>query len=477
MRILRRGRKYWAFLVPILAAHSTLVFPQPANIYTFNPDVKITDAVPRDGTSGPMISSGQHYTAFRGDTVYVVWWESRISNPPTGNHIFFAKSTDCGVTFSPSKRVNDISAGFNPSMLVDSSGNIYVAYQRLGNIYFTKSIDRGNTFTPSVLVVDSAGLSANQEEPTVAVTNKGHVFIAWVDGRTTPTSIFTATSYDGGQTFRENVRVGRGYRESFDLAADENGRVYVAYPDTLEGIFGLVVARSVDSGNSFSPLVQVVQGVGDSPSLAVSKDGRIGMAYVGGGIRFSVSNDFGQTFSPSVQVAESGCQGGQHPSLTTSNGIFYVAWDDGQIEPNDSFCVANIFLSYSHDGGNSFVPTVPRDTSTASYNIVNRPSLAVNEEGKAFAAWIDDRLDPALQDYWYMYGATAIPHFVKGDLNLDGILTLADVVMELNAVFLGRPFPASFETADVNCDAVLTAADVVLHLNATFLGEPFPCSI
>ncbi|MCI0532003.1 MAG: hypothetical protein L0Y74_08670, partial [candidate division Zixibacteria bacterium] len=66
---------------------------------------------------------------------------------------------------------------------------------------------------------------------------------------------------------------------------------------------------------------------------------------------------------------------------------------------------------------------------------------------------------------------------VLGDLNLDGLLTAADVVLELNAVFAGGTFPAPFESADGNCDGQLSPADVVLLLNATFMGKPFPCRI
>jgi len=63
----------------------------------------------------------------------------------------------------------------------------------------------------------------------------------------------------------------------------------------------------------------------------------------------------------------------------------------------------------------------------------------------------------------------------KGDLNWDGILSSADVVLMLNCALLGIPPPVDAGLCDLNCDGVTTAADVVLHLNATYLGFPFPC--
>lgn len=63
---------------------------------------------------------------------------------------------------------------------------------------------------------------------------------------------------------------------------------------------------------------------------------------------------------------------------------------------------------------------------------------------------------------------------VKGDINKDGILTAADVIILLNCTFLGL---AGCELcfADMNCDGIQTAADIVIELNYVFLGTPPPC--
>lgn len=63
----------------------------------------------------------------------------------------------------------------------------------------------------------------------------------------------------------------------------------------------------------------------------------------------------------------------------------------------------------------------------------------------------------------------------KGDLNGDGRLAAADVVLLLNCIFLGRGFCPP-EIADLNCDgSIVSPTDVVILLNATFLGEPINC--
>jgi len=64
---------------------------------------------------------------------------------------------------------------------------------------------------------------------------------------------------------------------------------------------------------------------------------------------------------------------------------------------------------------------------------------------------------------------------LKGDLNLDGILTMADVVLMLNSVFLGDPFPAAPTAGDLNCDGRVSPADFVIMLQIFFLAAPAPC--
>lgn len=63
---------------------------------------------------------------------------------------------------------------------------------------------------------------------------------------------------------------------------------------------------------------------------------------------------------------------------------------------------------------------------------------------------------------------------LKGDLDFDQQLTPADIVLELNCVFMGTG-NCFLETADLNCDGLLTSSDVVLHLNLVFMGQPPPC--
>jgi len=89
-------------------------------------------------------------------------------------------------------------------------------------------------------------------------------------------------------------------------------------------------------------------------------------------------------------------------------------------------------------------------------------SLAINSTGDVFAGTNGGGV------------FRSVPTTLLGDLNLDGILTSSDVVLELNCVFLGNGY-CTLAYSDVNCDGVLTSSDVVLLLNAVYLNQSFPC--
>lgn len=445
-----------------------------SNFYTFSGDADL--GVDYIGFA----SAGMHYIGSRGDTVYVIWSKS---------HTYCQKSTDGGQTFGSPVQVNSTPDGVNPSMKVGSGGVVYVAYQHSADIYFTKSSDGGATFTAGVKVNDDTNPQIGQEIPAIAVNNKGHIFIAWRDQRTAPgephRAVFAAASYDGGQTFTANVQINDSSSPAgnLDIAADDLGDVHVAWGSIILPNKGVIyVTSSNDSGQTFpwrtlatSPPLDSTGTSASTPSLAMG-NGVLGLSwgdwrYGRSNIRFALSQDRGQTFSPSV-VVDSSSDGVLEPSLFWRNGLFYAVWPGTDTLPTYE---NHIYFSYSPDGGSSFVPfidVVTVDTNLASHN---GGSISVNDSGKVFVVWADSRYDPWFQENWHLFVAVGTAASIKGDLNLDGMISPVDVVFELNAVFLGRPFPAPFQNGDGNCDGRLTPADMVLLLNAVFLNTQFLC--
>ncbi|MCI0404624.1 MAG: glycoside hydrolase [candidate division Zixibacteria bacterium] len=460
----------------ILAAVASLILSagkaeaQP-NIYTFpGPDVDLGQS------SNARVVSGGHYIGGRGDTVYVLrQFEGTLCH----------KSTDGGRTFGPGVLVNSTFGAVNASLRVDTAGIVYVAYQSSADIYFTKSTDGGQTFISAVKVNDDNIPTVGQSNPVIAVNNKGQIFVAWNDRRTNPWSVFSSVSYNGGATFIPNIQVneaGTAVGES-DIAADDSGRVYIVYDGTTSGQAGVVYARSDDSGQNIiyhalaSDLpVDSTAAFAQDPSLTIFSNGLVGVAWWDGRndsvtLRFSVSDDLGQTFSPSVIVDKNGYP--QFPSVLCENGLFYISWRATHRRTHSGPELNHIWFSYSRDSGKSFVPfkDAAPDTNIAPHFW---PSIWVNENEKVFVAWTDPRWDPFWEDH-HLYVSVGKPLLSKGDLNFDATINLVDIGLEINAVFLGQPFPAPFHRADGNCDGRLTPADMVILLNRWYRGIPFPC--
>lgn len=65
--------------------------------------------------------------------------------------------------------------------------------------------------------------------------------------------------------------------------------------------------------------------------------------------------------------------------------------------------------------------------------------------------------------------------FVRGDVNADGQLTLADTIHTLGYLFQGGDAPSCMAAADANDDEEVDLADVVFSLRALFAGgDPLP---
>jgi BNR repeat-like domain len=111
--------------------------------------------------------------------INVVWQD----DTPGNDDIFFSRSSDGGATFStPQNLSNDPGASDTPQIVVDSSGNINVVWQdnTPGNsvIFYTRSSDGGATFSTPQNLSNDPGDSAG---PQIVVDSSGNINVAWAD--------------------------------------------------------------------------------------------------------------------------------------------------------------------------------------------------------------------------------------------------------------------------------------------------------
>jgi hypothetical protein len=211
---------------------------------TFSSLVNVNDPSP---TTPPPARRLPSLAIGPGGDINVAWMDERIL-PPAGD-IFFARSTDGGNSFLNIK-VNDDNGGnvvqSAPSLAVDASGKIYIAWEdtRNGNrdIYFGRSIDGGLSFLPNVQLSQDTGLEL-QHQPTLTLDPYGNVFVAWQGDQDAGLSnIYFSKSMDGGNSFGPNIPISDtslGQKNFPTLATDLAGRAYLFWTDGRTGVSSL----------------------------------------------------------------------------------------------------------------------------------------------------------------------------------------------------------------------------------------------
>ena len=382
----------------------------PAQVYEFSkPNVPVNDdSLGRHHHFNT--SQGQHSVAFRGDTMYAVWWDYRQPGNPNNSDVYFARSTDSGLTFLPNIRVNDntdtTSLQQEPCLCLDKQGVIHIAWDdtRLGEcrIFYTRSTDGGRSFLSNQRVNDTLGSCS-----MVSSNGRGIVCVAWWNGM----NIFLSTSSDSGRTFGRKVVVNDAQAYNIDnasLALDSIGRAYVAWPRYPTP--HIYLSRSTNPGDTlFYPSMRVSDSVprvwaAESPSLAVGKGGRVYVALLdkrntGQALHVYVakSTNGGASFLPNIDVSDDTLKSGQRwPSIAADDsGNVYVAWTDYR---NGYRCI--YFARSTDPGDTAFSPNIlVNDTAGLSGTDRYGASLAVNELGEAFVTWSDNRVSRSIQLY------------------------------------------------------------------------------
>ena len=317
---------------------------------TWSPNIRIDGDLPGIETGGASI------TLDAKGWLYVTWMSWEAGND---RNVYFAKSTDGGENFSYPVIVNDTTRTTQemPSIAVDSSGQkIFIAWDDTRNpvgfpnydIYFSRSTDGGLNFEPSIRVDDTGNDSSWQQIPSIGCTRSGDtIYVAWRDDRncngTDNIDVYFSRSVDGGVSFEPNIlvndTVGTTWKRQWDpsLWVDNSGTIYIVWDDGFYPSF----AKSIDGGQSFigEQSVSDTATGGKYPSICSINDSFIYVAWqdqrtysqTGDDIYFSFSSDGGSTFNPNVRVNDLEVTEDAwdwDANITVNNdGKVFVAWD------------------------------------------------------------------------------------------------------------------------------------------------------
>ena len=325
-------------------------------------------------------------------TLYVVWTGSVEDR----TDVLLAHSEDSGRSFTDARVVNDVagvaatgSSQVRPIVATGPQGEVIVVWadkrRKLGmrggvDIYSAISTDDGMTFGPSVRVDGGTGM-ASQPFLDAEVDQNGVIYVVWLGSQRTSDSdrwhldVYFAKSTDGGKTFQANVNItaaqGHGVCECCrpDIWVGEGGEIYISYRNSKENIRDIYLSRSDDGGQSFLPPERVgynnweLRGCpSDGPTIVGTKGGPLVVWMDGksgtGKIYRSRWNAERRSFDKEAELFPSGDgTNRRHPTLVQSAGAedsterdLYLAWEESLDGNKD------IALAQSSDGGRTFQP-------------------------------------------------------------------------------------------------------------------------
>lgn len=378
-------------------------------------------------------SGGQRSVAVHGSTVYMVWNDKSRGD----DDVYLAVSCDRGLTFGLPILVNndtDTAPQMAPTVGVDGGGRAVIAWIDGRNRLLTSpqaydvylaaatATDCGSVVVGPNLLVASVGMSG---DPSVALAVDwfGRMYLAWPaddPGSATATIRMTRGTPTVGMevAFTPAVPISdetTTYQSRPAIAADDSGGVVVAWNDSRSGSQDVYWRRgqfAADGNGQFgAPEVRVNAATdGDQVSPSVALD-RNGIAYVAWGQQLGLERRhiyLASSADPkNVPVVPDTLEADENfPSLVVDvDGGITIAFADNRncLNTPPNACTSgekgtgptDVYVVRSLDGGLTFSEVLlnRNDDPSADSDLDQhgRPSVAVDDVGRAFAVWSDDR--------------------------------------------------------------------------------------
>lgn len=233
------------------------------------------------------------------------------------------------------------------------------------------------------------------DDPTVAITDDGHIGVAWVD-QGDQEAYFQIHAPNGQAHFPTAVKFSASpstfsWMPRIAMAADDPRRVYALWQEIVFSGGGhggeIFFARSLDGGATFSPPANLSNSIGGdgkgqltpdiwsngSLDLAMGPEGNLYAAWTEfeGPLLVSRSTDGGASFSDPMQIGDA-TRVARGPALAVDDsGVVHLAWSAGGLP------AADIHIASSMDGGRTFRPP----QIIASKGHADAPKLASDSKG------------------------------------------------------------------------------------------------
>ncbi|HXF49695.1 MAG TPA: SBBP repeat-containing protein [Verrucomicrobiae bacterium] len=390
-------------------------------------------------------------------------WATRYNGPINGVDIGIAVTADengnvyaTGISQGASRNCGYYSGIYYDFVTIkyNSSGN-----QLWAERYVPPGGDAVSTF-PHVIGVDSLG----------------NVYVGGYSNHCQGPTEWVSIKYDSTGTqlwVRSDIAwsVSNSIGSPIDLKLDDSGNIYLTGASRDSVTFLDYTTVKYDSGGN---LLWVARFNGsanhDDFATAMVFDSQnniyvTGFSYAGAGnqndiVTVKYDSDGNELWARSYNGPGSGLDRGFDISSDSAENI-YVAGVSFGIDSTYNY----VILKYDSNGNFLWEKRYAGPVFYYAF-----PKISVDRNGNVYLAGSDlqNQLDYVTIKY------SPLPA-LKGDLNLDGVMTLADVVLMLNFAFNGAPFPAAPSAGDLNCDGKISPADVVVLLLIFYASIPPPC--
>jgi hypothetical protein len=362
--------------------------------------------------SDDLPASANSHLATSGNYIYSVW----SGSAQQGNvDVFYSRSTDRGAHFSRPLNLVAMSPGTQQEANVAAFGNyVYIIWSDYSHgpasLFFTRSTNYGLSFSPPI----NLGTVYAAVGETLLVASQNYVYVFWIgsaDAEHAGTIIFRS-SKDNGATFGDTFNISNNGIASAPQVVADNNNLYVTWYNTTIRSDGsisdneILFTKSSDYGENFINPIDLSNSSGNfsvQPKITVSgknvfivwfesgNNGSIDVANV----LFTKSNDAGNSFSkptsltnnPSVaklgsnslKILSSSGSAATAGNITSGTDV-YIIWSyptaarsvsnsssspadtlNRNINPDTNITISSVFFTKSTDGGDTF--TVPVELS------------------------------------------------------------------------------------------------------------------
>lgn len=372
-----------------------LYFAKHNGMDAFNTAIKLnpgTQQVQTYNWSGPDL-------AIEGDNIYVVYHDS----PFTTGNIYLVKSTDNGVSFGDTVRVDDLTVGYGqfPDVAVFQD-TVWVTYMKFDGAgldpqyVVSRSIDGGATFEAEVDAgVLWTGEACDCCQPEIIVDGS-RVIVFFRNNNSNIRDIKAVVSNDRGATFTDmfsvdnhnwliNACPSTGPDARF-MGAD---KILATYRSSVGGTFKVFI-NEYNLGTDMSDgLVEVSATSGTNaiinyPQLDY-KDGVVGVVWEAAGngidtwINVSSSGVAGLDPANAMNISDStGSQ--QKPDIVIGDGVFHIVYMDSEGGNNVKYVQANFtvdVVELKNDLVTNAYPLPSKDIVTIQFMNQNQSQFTI----------------------------------------------------------------------------------------------------